>query len=95
MYISPQRAKRGINPFAKYHRNKEYHARYLEELALLDIAIAIAEVRQKHRLTQAALARKAGMKQSQIARLERGQNNVTVATLAKVASVLGKKLQIQ
>lgn len=95
MYISPRQAAKGVNYFAKFRGDKEFQRLYQEQSQLLDISIAIAEARQKKKMTQVTLARKAGMKQSQIARIERGQNNVTVATLAKVATVLGKKLQLQ
>lgn len=50
--------------------------------------------RLKKGLTQAALARKLGTKQSAIARLESGASNPTVASLRKVAHALDAKFRV-
>lgn len=61
------------------------------EFALIQ---AIIDKRNKKRLTQAALARKVGTKQSAIARLESGSSNPTVAFLEKVAKALDARLVV-
>lgn len=67
---------------------KEYDA--LEaEFALIDSMIS---ARLSKKMTQAELAKKAGMKQEAVARLEGGDSNPTLATLSKIAKVLGKKV---
>lgn len=48
----------------------------------------VREARQKAGLTQAALADQAGLTQQYIARIEAGQINPTLATMAAVARVL-------
>ena len=80
------------NIFYKYRTNKEYQRYYHEAKDLLDIAIQIAEARKKKKLTQSQLAKRVGMPQSQIARLESGSVNTTFSTIQKVASVLNKRL---
>lgn len=54
----------------------------------------IIEKRSKRGLTQAALARKIGTKQSAIARLESGSSNPTLSFLEKVAKALDAHLLV-
>lgn len=55
---------------------------------------AIIEKRLAQGLTQTALAKKIGTKQSSIARLESGNYNASVAFLEKIAKALDTKLII-
>ncbi len=82
------------NILYKYQKDKEYQKLLQEERELLDIAIAIAEARKKKKITQAQLAKKTGMPQSEIARLESGHHNVTVAKLSRISSALGQKVTL-
>lgn len=69
---------------------KEYDA--LEaEYALIDSLIS---ARLSKKMTQSELAKKAGMKQEAVARLEGGDSNPTLATLSKIAKALDKKVVI-
>jgi ribosome-binding protein aMBF1 (putative translation factor) len=75
-------------------RNKEIKKAYDElgpEFALVQMII---EKRNERGLTQAALAKKLGTKQSAISRLERGTYNPTVSFLQKLAEALGTELTI-
>ncbi|MEK7639851.1 MAG: helix-turn-helix transcriptional regulator [Patescibacteria group bacterium] len=85
---------RPTSVFAKYKKDKRYKEYYREASDMLDIAIKLSESRKKRGLTQAQLAKKAGMPQSQIARVESGNSNVTLSTVQKILSVLDKKLEI-
>ena len=60
----------------------------------LEIAYKITELRKKAKITQSELANKIGTTQSNIARMEKGQQNFTVNMLNKVADVFGKNLEI-
>lgn len=62
------------------------------EFALANTLIGI---RVKRGLTQAALARKMGTKQSAIARLESGTYNSSLKMLEKVAKALDAKLTVK
>ena len=84
-----------IDSFRKYRHDEEFQRLYREQKALLDVAIALAEAREKQGLTQAALAKKIGMKQSQIARIENGRENVTITTLTKITTALKKQLVLR
>jgi len=66
-----------------------------EELARLQIAYKIAELRQSCHLTQAEMARRAGLKQSNVARMEQpGYTDYKVSTLAKLAKAAHAHLQV-
>ena len=75
-------------------RSRAFERGYAEESARIALARKIREERDKRRLTQTAVARKAHMPQSVIARIESGEHSVSVDTLARVAHALGKKVTI-
>jgi ribosome-binding protein aMBF1 (putative translation factor) len=52
------------------------------------IALLVATYRAEHGLTQTALARELGMQQSAVARLEAGTHQPSLATLARLSTVL-------
>ncbi len=53
----------------------------------------LAEARIAARLSQTKLAAAAGTSQSQVARAESGDVDVRLSTIAKMAAVLGKRLE--
>ena len=60
----------------------------------LAVAIAIRWARLAANLTQGELAKRAHVSQQQIAKLERPDENPTIATLAKVADALNVRLDV-
>lgn len=56
------------------------------------IGVLIAEIRAVKRMTQQEVADIAKLKRSNISRIESGMYNVTLDTLAKIASALGKRI---
>ena len=72
----------------KFKKWYDYYGKQLE------IAYAVLKLRKKHKMSQAELARKVGTTQSNVARMESGQQNFTVATLIKIAKIFEKKLEI-
>lgn len=54
----------------------------------------IIEARLSNKLTQAELASKAGLKQSVLARVESGSVMPSLATVSKIATALGRQLEI-
>ena len=69
---------------------KEYDA-LEDEFALIN---EILSPRLAKKMTQADLAKKLGMKQEAITRLESGESNPTYSTLSKVAKALDKKVAL-
>lgn len=82
------------NFFSRFQKNKNYQRFLREEGEILDIAIQIALARKKKKLTQVQLAKRVGMPQSQIARIESGNHNVTLGTLYRVAGALDLRVRI-
>ncbi|MDP2685401.1 MAG: helix-turn-helix transcriptional regulator [bacterium] len=82
------------NYFNKFKKDKDYQRYYKEASDFLDIAIQIAEARRKKKITQCQLAKKTGMPQSQIARLESGNQNTTLVTLYRVARALDLQVKV-
>ncbi len=54
----------------------------------------IRDVRRRHGLDQRALARRAGTSQGQISKIERGIVSPSFATLERLLSVMGERLQL-
>lgn len=62
--------------------------------AQLAVKLSLRWARQEAGLTQAGLARRAGVSQQQIAKLEDPDSNPTIETLEKVARALGRRLEV-
>ncbi|MDC0764929.1 helix-turn-helix transcriptional regulator [Brevibacillus sp. AG] len=59
------------------------------ELVLQHVGKMIREIRKAQGLSQEQLAERVGTKHTDIGKLERGERNVTLKTLVRVASSLG------
>jgi len=75
-------------------QNPEVAAAYEEFAPEYEIARQLIKARLERGMTQEQLAAKVGTRQSNISRLERGQQNVSVGLLNKVAKGLGKTLHV-
>lgn len=75
-------------------KNPEFKKLYDEYGRQLEIAYQILQLRKKKKMSQAQLAKKIGTKQSNIARMEAGEQNFSVDTLDKIANALGSDLKI-
>ena len=66
-----------------------------EELAPeYEIARQLIKARLERGMTQGELAAKIGTRQSNISRIERGQQNTSIGLLNRIAKGLGKKLHV-
>lgn len=79
--------------FAKKIRDANYRQMVEAEKAKLACAGVVLEARETAGLSQQDLADKSGVPKSTIVRIENG-NNVSIETLAKLASAMGKRLII-
>lgn len=61
----------------------------------LAVAVQIRQARANQRWTQSELAKRAGVSQQQIAKLERPGENPTIGTLVKVAKALDRALDVE
>jgi predicted transcriptional regulator len=75
--------------------NKEVQKEYELMDAEYKIIEEIITVRREKNLTQKGLAELIGTKQSNISRLESGNYNPSLDFLQKIASAMGKKLEVR
>ena len=80
---------------AKKLKNPIFRKYYNEYGKQLEIAYQILQLRKQKRMSQAELAKKLGTKQSDVARMEAGQQNFTTDTLQKIASACDRKLKVE
>lgn len=67
---------------------------YEKEVTRLNMIHQIKKARLAKKMTQEKLAKKAGMPQSVIARLESGRQGLSFVTISKIATALGKRVQL-
>ena len=75
----------------KNHRFKKYY----DEYGKLEIAYQILKLRKQKHMSQLELAKKIGTRQSDVARMETGQQNFTTGTLQKIASAFKRDLKVE
>ena len=76
-------------------RNPTFKKTLAEESLRLKVAYRILELRRGHELTQKELAKKIGTSQSVVARIEHGQENISVDRLDMIAHVFGKHVELR
>jgi len=79
---------------AKRLKNAKFRKYYNEYGKQLEIAYQILQLRKRNKISQAELAKKLSTTQSNIARMEAGQQNFTTDTLQKIASIFNRELKI-
>ena len=79
---------------ADLSKNKAFREAYAKERDRRRLARQIRDLRISQRLTQKAVAKRADMPQSVIARIESGDRGISVDTLSKIAHSLGKEVQL-
>ena len=77
-------------------KNLEFRNAFDEEEVFASLAIQVAKIRQKKKLTQLELAKRLNTTQQTISRLEDIHNkSYSVQTLIKLAGALDKKLKVE
>src|SRR5438552_2275173 len=72
----------------------EYRAEWERTRLAHEVALRVISYRVEHQLTQTELARMLGMRQPHIARLEAGAHEPSLATLSRLARVLGLEFHV-
>ncbi len=85
--------KKYINERKK--RDKNFARGYDEGYEQFKIGVVLRQARESVGLTQEELARKLKTKKTAISRIENHAEDIKLSTLEKVASALGKKLQVK
>jgi transcriptional regulator with XRE-family HTH domain len=76
-------------------RDLEYRREYERTRLASDVAIKVIAYRTRHGLTQGALARMLGWRQPNVARLEAGDHEPSIATLSRLAEILGQDFSVE
>jgi len=71
----------------------EKHPDYWAELAMLDFSEDVLDAMRAQSVTRAELARRLGTSPGHVTRLLSGTGNLTLATMSKMAFVLGLELR--
>ena len=76
-------------------RNPEFRKEWETTQLEYDITEMLIKARTSQHISQKELAIRAGVRQSNLSRIENGQCSPNLATLQKIAKGLGKILQLQ
>jgi ribosome-binding protein aMBF1 (putative translation factor) len=95
MTKKPSRSKIASSIATEETRDPEVAAELARTAVANQLAILVIQYRVDHDLTQTALARRLGMSQPAVARLEAGDHEPSVATLMRLARHLGITLRLQ
>ena len=75
-------------------KNKQFKKYFDEYGKQLEIAYLIARKRKQAKISQKELAQKIGTTQSNVARMEAGNQNFSMVTLEKIAEALNSELKV-
>ena len=76
-------------------RNPEFKKHYDEYGKQLEIAYQILKLRKQKKMSQIEFAKRLKTKQSNVARMESGQQNFTTDTLQKIADIFNMDLRVE
>lgn len=79
----------------KQLENPEFKAEYERLRPEFDIIFAMAEARKKQHMTQEELAKRTGISQADISKLENGTRNPSLNLLKRIAAGMGTTLKIE
>lgn len=79
---------------AKNLKDPAFRAEWERTAVARAVALRVVEYRAEHGISQTELARRLGMKQPAVARLEAGEHNPSFETLARLSSSLGIEFHI-
>jgi DNA-binding XRE family transcriptional regulator len=78
-----------------FAKNPKARQEYEREFQRLMVAHQIAELREKHHMTQKQLAERLHTKQQVISRIEKDTYKPSLTTLEKIAELFDKRLEIK
>ena len=81
--------------FADCMKDPEFARVYEEMKPELETFRALTDARTQKSMTQKELAKKAGIRQSEISRIESGKRNPSVKLLQRIADAMGMTLEIK
>jgi DNA-binding XRE family transcriptional regulator len=79
--------------FASYPKEEQEEIKRRSKLIM--VRMEVRRLRMQKKLTQSQLAQKVKVKREYISRIESGEQNVTIETLIKIASAVGKEFKFK
>src|SRR5260221_5977807 len=79
--------------FAKLPKSEQEQIKVRSKFIMA--SVEIRKLRKKEKLTQIQLAKKINVKREYISRIESGEQNVTLETLIKIATAVGKEFKFK
>ena len=76
-------------------KNPDFKREWDESELEYQLMLMLLKARNEQNLTQLDLAKRTGIRQSNISRIEKGQTLPSIRTLNRIAHGLGKELQIK
>ena len=76
-------------------KNPEFKRYYDEFGKQLEISYQLLQMRKRAKMSQGQLAKKIGTTQSNVARMEAGNQNFTISMLTRIAGIFGKDLDVK
>ncbi len=76
-------------------KNPEVRESYNEEDLYSKIAVQIGMLREQQHLTQGELAKRAQTTQNVVSKIERGDRNVTLRSIFRIAAACHKKVELK
>ncbi|MEN6624590.1 MAG: helix-turn-helix transcriptional regulator [Candidatus Sumerlaeia bacterium] len=86
---------RGNNYLRALIQQRQDSPAFIAEQALLELSNMIADCMEHSNLSRSALAEKADLHNAQVTRILKGDHNVTVKTICRIAVALGKTVEIR
>lgn len=85
---------RAKDVLAKHLERPEFRSNWEQSALARAVAIAIVDYRSKHQLTQTLLARRLGVRQPHVARLETGEHTPSLEMLQRLSGALGLRFVV-
>jgi len=92
--MSVQKLKSFDSHLKEMMQDPEFAKGYEEEKHRLRMALLLADFRQQYGLSQTELAKRSGITQQQLSKLEQGEN-CNINTLFKVCNSLGLEIELK
>lgn len=86
---------RAKDVLASHLEHPEFRAEWERSALARAVAVAVVGYRAKHQLTQAQFAKRLGVRQPHIARLEMGEHNPNIEMLQRLSRVLGVRFIVE
>ncbi len=81
------------SPIESLYRSEEFQVEYANQVAF-HVAMNILNLRRRQKMSQVNVAKKMGTSQAAIARIEGGQDNITLGTLQRLVEALDGKFYV-